>query len=357
MANMREEPNSSLRAGVAAALAAAVLFGATTPIAKQVVAGTGPLLVAGLLYLGSGVGLTVLRAVQDRAWRPAGLSRSDWGWLAAATCTGGILAPALLMIGLSHSDAATASLLLNLEAVFGALLAWLVFREATSARVVLGFVAILAGGILLAWPHRAPLPGRLLGIGCVAGACLAWGLDNNLTRRIAAADARVIAGIKGLAAGATNTILAVTLGYRWPGRQVLAEILLLGFLGYGVSLVLFILALRQLGTSRTGAYFATSPFVGAALAVWLFGEPTSLAFWAAALLMLLGVWLHATERHEHAHTHEALTHTHPHRHDEHHRHEHGEEWEGLEPHSHEHTHEPVRHTHAHFPDIHHRHQH
>src|SRR6266566_6802351 len=189
------------------------------------------------------------------------------------------------------------------------------------------------------------------------GACLCWGLDNNLTRRISAADSRVIAGIKGLVAGSTNTALALGLGATLPAPQYLAGTLVLGFLGYGVSLVLFIVALRHLGTARTGAYFATAPFIGTALAVLLYGQPVSVLFWSAALLMLVGVYLHVTEQHVHMHTHEPLRHTHAHVHDAHHQHEHPQGWDGAEPHTHEHQHEPLRHSHAHFPDIHHRHRH
>ena len=198
--------------GLAAALVSAVLFGATTPIAKQLLEGASPLLVAGLLYLGGGIGVTLLKIVQDRDWASPNLARSDWPWLAAATIAGGVVAPALLMVGLARADAATASLLLNLEAVFTALLAWFVFREATSRRIVLGFVAIFVGGLLLAWPAQLASPGRSLGLLSVAAACLCWGLDNNFTRKISAADARVIAGIKGLVAGTANTVLALGLG-------------------------------------------------------------------------------------------------------------------------------------------------
>ena len=343
--------------GLAAALVSAVLFGATTPVAKQLLEGASPLLVAGLLYLGSGIGVSLLRIVQDRGWSPTSLARSDWPWLAAATIAGGVVAPALLMVGLTRADAATASLLLNLEAVLTALLAWFVFREATSRRVVLGFFAIFLGGLLLAWPTELASPGRSLGLLLVAGACLCWGLDNNLTRRISAADSRVIAGIKGLVAGSTNTALALGLGATLPAPQYLAGTLVLGFLGYGVSLVLFIVALRHLGTARTGAYFATAPFIGTALAVLLYGQPVTAAFWLAAVLMGLGVWLHATEHHEHQHVHDPVTHTHAHVHDAHHQHAHGDQWDGIEPHAHEHHHEPVRHGHPHFPDIHHQHRH
>jgi drug/metabolite transporter (DMT)-like permease len=357
--NERNSPTTHLLrpTGIAPALASALLFGVTTPIAKQLLQGADPILIAGLLYLGSGIGLTLLRVIADRGWRPSGLSRANWPWLAAATLAGGVLAPALLMIGLSRSDAATASLLLNLEAVFSAVLAWVVFREATSRRVVLGFVAIFGGGLLLAWPNELATPGRAVGLICVVAACLCWGIDNNLTRKISAGDSRMIAGTKGLVAGTTNTVLALSLGATLPHSTQLAGTFVLGFLGYGVSLVLFIVALRHLGTARTGAYFSTAPFIGTALAVVLYGQPLTLAFYIAAVLMVFGVWLHVTEHHEHEHVHEPRRHTHVHRHDEHHQHEHGEDWDGRAPHTHEHHHTPLRHSHPHFPDTHHEHRH
>src|SRR6267154_928507 len=310
-----------LSAGLAAALASALLFGATTPIAKHLLNGASPLLLAGLLYVGSGVGLTLLRVVQDRGLSPTTLQRSDWPWLAAATASGGVLAPALLLVGLAHSDAATASLLLNLEVVFTAVLAWVVFHEATSRRVVVGFAAIFAGGLALAWPAQLAGPGRSLGLVLVAAACLCWGLDNNFTRKISAADSRVIAAFKGLVAGTTNTVLALALGARVPTLPYLSGTLALGFLGYGISLVLFIVALRHLGTARTGAYFSVAPFFGAAVALTVLGEQATALFWVAATLMALGVWLHVTERHEHRHVHRTLEHAHVHVHDEHHQHE------------------------------------
>lgn len=345
------------RIGPAAALASALLFGATMPIASRLLIGSSPLLVAGLLYLGSGVGLSVLRASRDGAWRPAGLARSDWSWLLGATVAGGIAAPALLMWGLSRSDAATASLLLNFEAVFTAALAWFVFQEATSRRVVLGFLAILAAGLLLAWPSGAIASSRQMALLSIVAACLCWGIDNNLTRKVSGADARMTAAIKGLTAGITNTLLALSIGARLPGALDLACILVLGFLGYGLSLVLFIVALRHIGTARTGAYFSTGPFLGALLAVAFFHQPVTGLFYVAGSLMLIGVWLHVFEHHEHEHIHDDLTHTHTHRHDEHHQHGHIEPWDGTEPHSHEHDHAPLRHRHAHFPDLHHTHRH
>ncbi len=346
-----------MRAGVAAALAAAVLFGVTTPIAKQLLTGTQPLLIAGLLYLGSGLGVSALRFIQDRRWSATGLTAGDWPWLGLTILVGGIVAPALLMLGLVHADAADASLLLNLEVVFTAALAWLVFREPANSRVVWGLVAILAGGLVLAWPARFAGERSPAALALIVGACLCWAVDNNLTRKLSAGDARVLAAIKGLVAGVTNTALALILGASVPALPHVLETLVLGFLGYGLSLVLFIVALRHLGAARTGAYFATAPFIGAAAAVVLSGAPGDGTFWLAAVCMSVGVWLHVTEQHEHEHVHEPMAHSHAHTHDEHHRHTHAFDWDGKEPHTHEHQHARVRHRHAHFPDIHHRHGH
>jgi drug/metabolite transporter (DMT)-like permease len=351
------EPEKGVTSGAATALLSALLFGITTPLAKTFLEESNPLLIAGLLYLGSGLGLSLWRTIQDRGWQSTGLKGSDWSWLAAATVAGGVVAPALLMFGLSRSDAATSSLFLNLEVVFSAVLAWVVFREATGRRVVLGFIAIFAGSVLLAWPVHGVLPGRSIGLICIAGACFFWGIDNNVTRKISAGDARVIAGIKGIVAGSTNTLLALLIGAKWPGAQDLGGALLLGFFGYGVSLVLFIVALRHLGTARTGAYFSTAPFIGSVLSVVLFGQPLTTAFYVAGVLMAIGVWLHITEQHEHEHRHEPFTHRHAHVHDAHHQHSHGAGADPAEPHTHEHDHVPLRHSHPHFPDIHHQHQH
>jgi drug/metabolite transporter (DMT)-like permease len=261
------------------------------------------------------------------------------------------------MFGLSRSDAATASLLLNLEAVFSALLAWFVFREATGPRIVWGFAAIFAGSVVLAWPSQIMIEGRSLGLLCIVGACLFWGIDNNVTRKISAGDSRVIAAIKGVVAGSTNTLLALSFGATSPAAQAVASALVLGFLGYGVSLVLFIVSLRHLGTARTGAYFSTAPLIGGALSVVLYGHTLTAAFYIAGALMALGVWLHVTEQHEHEHSHEAVNHTHAHRHDAHHQHGHSDSWDGAEPHTHEHRHVAISHSHPHFPDIHHEHRH
>lgn len=334
------------------ALLSAALFGASTPLAKLLVGGIAPLALAGILYLASGIGLGAW-LIFRRPSQP--IARADWPWLACAIAAGGIAGPALLLYGLRRTDASTASLLLNLEAVFTAALAWLAFRENVDKRILVGMLAIVAGGALLSWEH-AP---RVAGVGgplLIAGACLAWALDNNLTRRVSGGDAVAIAALKGLVAGAVNLGLALAIGAHLPSAGTLLAAALVGFLGYGVSLVLFIMALRELGTARTGAYFSVAPFYGAALALFILGEQAGPAFWGAAALMAIGVWLHVSERHEHEHVHDPATHSHEHVHDEHHQHRHDSAWDGK-PHSHVHEHGALRHRHPHYPDLHHRHRH
>jgi drug/metabolite transporter (DMT)-like permease len=347
------------RAAIGFALLAAALFGASTPLAKALIGEVAPLVLAGLLYLGSGIGLFIwfiFKKLSGIGGGEATLRIADLPWLAGSVIAGGIAGPALFMLGLAATDAASASLLLNLEAVFTAALAWIAFRENVDSRVFLGMLAIIAGGVVLSWPsslERESLAGPLL----IAAACFAWALDNNLTRRISGGDPVVIAATKGLCAGAATLAFGLAYGGALPGVAISAAAAALGLVGYGISLVLFILALRDLGAARTGAYFSVAPFFGAALALALFGAPAGLAFWVAGALMALGVWLHLTERHEHEHVHEATEHEHSHAHDEHHRHDHGYAWDGREPHSHQHRHERLAHRHPHYPDTHHRHAH
>ena len=343
--------------GVVYALAAAALFGASTPFAKLLVKHTDPVLLAGLLYLGSGCGLFAWRLVtRKRRATEAALRRPDLPWLGGSVLSGGVVAPVLLMAGLTLTPASTASLLLNLEGVLTALLAWFVFKENFDRRIALGMLAITAGGVLLSWEGGATA-GDLWGPLAVAGACLAWAIDNNLTRKVSAGDPVQIAAIKGLAAGAVNVGIAVARGATLPDAGTLAACGAVGLAGYGVSLTLFVLALRSLGTARTGAYFSVAPFVGAAVSIPLLGDQPTPLFFAVAALMALGVWLHLTEQHDHEHDHEELFHDHAHLHDDHHQHEHGPDDPPGEPHSHPHCHPPMRHAHPHYPDIHHRHPH
>ena len=314
-----DKPSSA----VVAALVAAALFGASTPLAKQFVGDMSALLLAGLLYLGSGAGLALVRLLRDHGWRATDMTRSQWPWLLAAIACGGVLAPTLLMLGLARMSAASASLLLNLEGVLTALLAWIVFREATDRRVVLGMLLIALGAALLAWPEGTELAVGTPGAALVVLACLCWALDNNLTRQVSSADALFIASLKGLSAAVINIGLAVAGAQSVPAWGVTGSVLLIGFLGYGLSLALFVVALRHLGAARTGAYFSAAPFIGAAIAVGLFHEPTSAWFWVAGILMAAGLYLHLTEHHEHPHWHGDMQHSHAHFPDIEHRHDHG----------------------------------
>jgi drug/metabolite transporter (DMT)-like permease len=347
-----------MHAGIVCALLAAGLFGASTPLAKALVGEVSPLLLAGLLYAGSGLGLSFWlmgRHLAGRVSGDAALTAKDLPWLAGAVLFGGILGPALLMFGLQYAAAADASLLLNLESVLTAVIAWVVFQENVDRRILLGMATIVLGGVLLSWnPQDGGVSWGSLGI---AGACLCWAIDNNLTRVVSSGDPVQIAAIKGAVAGVINVTLALILGASLPSWGPLIGATTIGLFGYGVSLVMFVLALRHLGTARTGAYFSTAPFVGASLSLLFLGESPTLVFWIAGSLMAFGVWLHVSEQHAHAHRHETLEHEHRHRHDEHHQHEHGPGWDGTEPHSHPHRHEPITHAHPHYPDMHHRHRH
>lgn len=342
-------------AGVQAALVAALLFGAGTPVAKMLLDSVSPWLLAGLLYTGSGVGLGLWRLV--RRAQPVRLTAGDRWPLAGAVFFGGVVAPVLLMIGLTGLPATGASLLLNAEGVFTAALAWLVFKENVDRWIVLGMAAIVAGAVVLVVPAGVEF-GSIWPSLAVLGACLCWGLDNNLTRMVALNDATWLAAVKGLVAGPTNLVLAFALGASMPAVWNIAAAMSVGFFAYGVSLVLFIVGMRHLGTARAGAYFSIAPFFGAALAVAL-GEPISVPLLVAGALMALGVWLHLREDHRHPHVHDAVTHDHMHVHDAHHQHEHGAG--AVVPagvgHRHEHTHAPITHAHRHFPDAHHRHRH
>ncbi|MBA3521285.1 MAG: DMT family transporter, partial [Gemmatimonadales bacterium] len=331
------------------------------PLAKLLLVAVSPQVLAGLLYLGSGIGLTLFwlsRRARAAPSREARLTRRDIPWLAGAVIAGGVVAPVLLLAGLAATPASTASLLLNLEGVFTALIAWIVFRENVDRRIFLGMGAIVAGGVLLSWAGGVML-GGIQGPLLVVAACLGWALDNNLTQKVSGSDPVEVAGLKGLVAGAVNLGLGLTFHGALPEVSRLVGALLLGFMGYGVSLVLFVLGMRHLGTARTGAYFSLAPFVGAVAGLVLFGEAVTLPLLLAALLMGLGLWLHLTERHEHDHVHQPMRHAHQHLHDEHHQHQHqhGSGDPPREPHAHVHFHPRLVHRHPHYPDIHHRHTH
>lgn len=324
-------------------------------MAKLALAQVGPLMLASLLYLGAGFGLILFRFFGPRSTE-APLARRDFPWLLGAIVCGGMIGPALLMLGLARSEAGTASLLLTLEGVATALIAFAVFREHIGLRNAFGFALIVIGGAALAWRGDFGAP-DWIGPVLVAGACVAWGIDNNLTRQIAHADPVAIAMWKGIAAGAANFALALMAGDAVPAPLATSAVLAIGALGYGASLVFFILALRTLGVARTGAYFGAAPFIGAAASLVIFGESISVFFVVAAILIAAGVVIHLTERHQHEHEHEPMEHAHMHVHDEHHQHDHAPDDPAGEPHAHWHAHGRLVHAHAHTPDDHHRHQH
>lgn len=343
------------------ALLSALLFGVSTPAAKVLLGSTDPAMLAGLLYCGAGLGAAVfrrlLRAVSDDGGaRQAAVTRSDLPWLGGAIVAGGLVGPLLLMLGLARTEAAAASLLLTLEGVATALMAWFIFHESFDRRIALGMACLVAGALVLSWSGQ-PALSDLLGPLAIVGACVAWGFDNNLTRKVSLADPLQIVELKGLIAGPCNVALALWLGGTAPSPVPVALSGLVGMVGYGASLALFVRALRDLGTARTGAYFSTAPFFGAAVAVLALDEPLTGQILGAAALMAVGVWLHITEHHDHSHFHEPLAHEHAHSHDEHHQHQHGVLDPVDEPHSHWHRHATFEHAHPHTPDEHHRHRH
>jgi drug/metabolite transporter (DMT)-like permease len=346
-----------MQTGVVLALLSALLFGASTPLAKLMLGVVHPQLLAGLLYLGAGIGLALFQFARMALRLPeaeAPLRRDDLPVLAAVILAGGVLGPLLLMLGLRRTDASSAALLLNAEGLATMAIAWGVFREGTDRRLLLGAFAILAGAVVLSWQGKAALNGGAM---LILAACICWGVDNNLTRKLSSADPVRIVMLKGLVAGSINFVLGLAQGAMLPRAELLLGAGVLGFFGYGLSLILFVLALRVLGAARTGAYFSLAPFIGAVLAVALLHEPLTARLLIAGLLMALGLWLHLAETHAHEHAHLEMEHAHRHVHDAHHRHGHAAEDPEAVPHSHLHRHEPLRHRHPHYPDLHHRHGH
>jgi drug/metabolite transporter (DMT)-like permease len=348
-------------AAVLAALASAALFGVSTPAAKALLGIVDPVILAGLFYCGAGIGIALLRALaapilNAPAARQQPLARRDYGWLAGAIALGGVAGPVLLMLGLSRTPAATASLLLTVEGAATALLAWFVFHENFDRRIALGMACLVAGAAMVSW-SGTPTIESLAGPLAIIAACIAWGIDNNLTRKVSLADPLQIVQLKGLIAGPVNLLLGLSAGASLPDPREILVGGLVGFVCYGLSLALFVMALRHLGAARTGAYFSSAPFIGAATAVVALQQPLSVQLVAAGALMAIGVWLHVTERHAHAHTHARMVHAHAHTHDEHHRHSHGPQDPPGEPHTHAHEHDALTHSHPHVPDMHHDHRH
>ena len=358
---LREQAIWMNRRPILYAVLSAALFGLSTPAAKTFLHAVHPIMLAGLLYAGAGIGIAIIRRLERSVHAPPGtgevaLTITDVPWLAGAIAAGGVVGPVLLMIGLTQIQASAASLLLTLEGVATALIAWLIFKENFDRRIALGMACLVAGAAVLAW--SGPITGlNLTGPLAIVGACVAWGLDNNLTRKVSLSDPMQIVELKGLIAGPVNVALALWMGDKLPGTMPIVGAAIVGFIGYGVSLVLFVAALRHLGAARTGAYFSTAPLFGAAAAVLVLGDPVTLQLLSAGVLMGIGLWLHFSEHHEHNHVHDLMEHSHPHYHDEHHRHAHGPQESLSEPHTHRHKHDRFGHSHPHTPDMHHHHRH
>jgi drug/metabolite transporter (DMT)-like permease len=353
MIDFKLQRNASL------ALLAAALFGASAPFSNLLLAGLGPFSLAALLYLGSGLGLFVysrIRHMQSPGLKTeAPLVGRDYLWLAAAIACGGVAAPVLLLWGLSGIGATEASLLLSTEGVLTVMISAVIFREHVDHRIWMGAALMLLAGAMLSYAPSSN-SGISLHALAVVGACALWGVDNNLTRPISGADPVAIAMLKGLAAGATNLLLAFGVGEAMPSFGFSVSAMALGSLAYGASLLLYILALRHLGSARAAAHFGAAPFIGAALSTLILGEPWTLSLTMACGLMVLATWLALSERHSHEHQHEPMAHAHLHVHDAHHQHAHAPE-DGPEPHAHPHRHTPLLHAHPHLPDLHHRHGH
>ena len=336
------------------ALLAAFLFALSVPLGKTLMSSLEPLELSALCYLGSGLGLLVyklLTAVSEEA----PLEKKDLPYVAGFTLAGGVLAPAFLFMGLRLSPSSSASLLLNFELVFTALIAVLFFKEHGGRRFWFAACLVTAGGMALSFEPGgfALKPGLVL----VALASLMWAVDNNLTAKISLKDPVNIAIIKGLAGGSVTLGLASYSGENMPALKPVLLALLLGFVGYGVSLVFLIRAMRELGASRAGAFFGSYPFMGAVLSFAWLGESPDARFAAAFVLMGSAAALLLGEKHVHAHEHTALEHGHYHAHDGHHAHVHGWPVGAGEGHAHAHLHKADQHTHEHMPDSHHRHDH
>lgn len=336
--------------GTIIALASAVLFGVTTPIVQRLGRGMGPFTTAALLYAGAAIAGGLGRSRREEQPTRVHLAR-----ITAMAIAGAAAAPVLLAMGLARASGTAASLMLNLEAVFTIVLARVMHHEHIGGRVAAASLVLLAGGALLVVDHGGGGTTSAIGLACVAGASLAWAFDNALSKPLSPLDPSAVVGVKGLLGATCAVAVAFALGESWPPRAAALGLLVIGATGYGLSLRLYLLAQRSLGAGRTASVFASAPFCGAALALAL-GEPAGLLTLAGAAAMIVGLFLHATERHEHPHVHRAIEHAHPHRHDDaHHSHTHDPMPQGE--HTHAHRHEETRHAHPHVPDVHHEHDH
>lgn len=344
------------------ALFAALLFGGSAPLAKILLEEVSPVPLAAFLYLGSGTGLLMYQIISKLSKKhtsaEASLSSKDIPWLIGAIVFGGIIAPIILMSSLKETPASTAALLLNFEGVATTLIAVLFFKEGIGKRIWIAIICITLASIVLSWDFSNQW-GISFGALGILGACICWGIDNNFTRNISGKNPFVIVIIKGFVAGTFSLLLTFIIGSAIPTAGTIIKIMVLGCFSYGFSIVLFVLAMRSLGSARTSAFFGTSPFIGALLAFILLGDIPNMLFIVSVPIMLTGTIFILKEDHCHKHLHEHMIHDHRHCHeDNHHEHYHSlGEMSKDGYHSHIHEHEERLHEHSHTPDIHHRHVH
>jgi len=339
--------------GALLALLAAALFGASTPLLQRAGEGVGALSTAALLYAGA----AAVGAVSRRpAHREARLVRADLPRLLAMALFGAAIGPVALAWGLQRTSGTSASLMLTLEALFTAVLAWRMYHETMDRRVWAAMALLLAGGVVLILDQQRGGGTQLYGLLAVAVATAAWSVDNTLSRGLAERDPSQVVMAKGALGASATALLGFGFSEPLPPPAAALGLFAIGASGYGLSLRFYLLAQRAFGAARTGSVFAFAPFIGAALAL-LLGERSGGALMVlGSALMLAGVLLHLAESHGHEHQHEAVEHEHAHRHDDgHHQHRHQPMPKGV--HSHAHHHQPLHHVHAHVPDVHHGHRH
>jgi drug/metabolite transporter (DMT)-like permease len=338
--------------GTVLALVSALAFGVATPLVQRFGHGVGSFATAALLYTGAAVVGLVSQSKDE-----AKLRRAHLGRIVAVAVLGAGLAPAALAWGLARTSGTAASLMLNLEAVFTLVLARLFYKEHVGRRVAAAAALLVAGGGLLVF-DRGESPGgvtHVIGLVAVAGAALGWAMDNTVAKPLSALDPAAVVAAKGALGAMLSSCAALALGETWPATLPMLGLVVVGATGYGLSLRLYLKAQRALGAGRTASVFASAPFCGALLA-WALGEPAGIYAVAAGAIMIVGLVLHVTERHEHRHAHEPIEHEHAHRHDDgHHTHAHDPMPEGE--HTHVHRHGEMEHTHPHVPDLHHGHRH
>ncbi|HEY5560551.1 MAG TPA: DMT family transporter [Clostridiaceae bacterium] len=344
------------------ALLASTLFGVSAPITKILLGQIEPIPLASLLYLGSGLGLLIFqivnRIIKKQVINEAPLRKKDFLWLLGAIITGGIIAPIILLSSLKITPASTASLLLNFEGVATTIIAIIFFKENVGKQILTAVILITFASIILSWNLENQWGFSIGSLGIIL-ACFCWGMDNNFTRVISSKNPFSIVAIKGIIAGLFTLVLSTILKTQMPGLKVIIIAMIIGFFCYGLSIVLFVFAMRDLGSTRTSVLFGTAPFIGSILSFILLGDIPSRMFFISLPIMIIGSVLLLKEGHQHKHLHEVIEHEHRHNHnDGHHDHEHSNEQIITKSyHSHLHTHKAIEHTHPHSPDITHRHIH